>query len=225
MPYKYKPRKKKAGKRFAKPRNNKKVSRWTNLNVFNPGISDKMTVVLRYCETFRLDTMGLGIAASRNYRGNSVFDPRADPFGHQPMFFDQLSILYFHYNVSASRIVVKCVPVSDADDGAILIVTPTRVATASASGEGAMERPRSKYRLMQKASGGSVRIENNATSYQMLPRMLQDQLAQMTANPLEQWYWHVIIDNPTSGNEVRCDITVEINYTCHFSEKRNQSQS
>lgn len=216
--YKYKPRRYK--------RKNKAKSRaptmWTNLNSFNNGITDKLTTKLRYVETFRLDTTGGGLAVARTYVGNSLFQPSLTEAG-QPYFYDQLKVFYKNYTVYSSKIVVKAVAITT-QSGIILNVIPTAAEAFASPIAGSIQRPRSKYRLMDNGSSSS-RIEHHATSRQMIPRWNANQLAETTEDPETPWYWHVIIDNAVAGVDAVADLTVEVEYLCVFSEKLNQVNS
>lgn len=198
-------------------------SKWTNLRSFNNGITDRMTTKLKYFENFRLDSAGSGLLTTRVYRGNSCFDPDFSLGGHAPYFYDQLSILYGQYTVTSSRIIVKAVAIG-ATTGAVIVIVPTRQTFAGATLISNIELPRSKYRLIENG-GPSARIEHVIASNQMIPRWNSNQLALVTANPDEQWFWHILGGSAVTGADSVIDVTVELEYTVSFSEKLNQIQS
>lgn len=190
-------------------------------------IPDKKTIVFRYCEHIRLDTAGSGLPASYVFRGNSCFAPNFSaslPFlTHQPMFWDQVGGgLYQHYRVYKSKIVVKAVSYSNTR-AAILTVHADRQSLTSQNILASLERPRSKYRLIE-SGGGSVRIENMAWTTQMLPNVPSDLTAQFNQNPADQWFWHLSTIGVADTDAV-LDVTVELYYFTQMSERKIQNLS
>lgn len=60
----------------------------------------------RYVETISLDGNGSQVSESAAYRANSIYDPTRTGAGHQPLGYDEMSLLYDYYTVLGSRI--KC---------------------------------------------------------------------------------------------------------------------
>lgn len=69
-------------------------------------LRDKYICKLRYCDEITLNAGIAGVAVGNQYKANSLFDPNITGVGHQPMGFDQLSLVYKKFTVLASTI--KC---------------------------------------------------------------------------------------------------------------------
>lgn len=63
-----------------------------------------------YVDNQKMDAAAYPDVLSYFYRANSIFDPVAAVGGHQPLFHDQLAILYNHYMVVSAKITVKFSP-------------------------------------------------------------------------------------------------------------------
>lgn len=68
-------------------------------------LNTQQRVTLRYSSKFEL-TSGAGVASSRHFSANGLFDPDFAIGGHQPRGFDQLMAMYDHAVVLNSRIEV-----------------------------------------------------------------------------------------------------------------------
>lgn len=102
MPYKHKApisRKKKGkkSKRAVIPR---------NLVVLGKGFPKKSMVNHTYVSSHTM-TSTSGALNYRNFRANGMFDPDQTGTGGQPLYFDQLSAIYRHFQVVGSKITIR----------------------------------------------------------------------------------------------------------------------
>lgn len=66
------------------------------------GFPPKINIKHRYQEVFSLTTAaGAGIS-TQQFRCNGMYDPNHSGAGHQPLYFDQVGIIYDHYTVLRS---------------------------------------------------------------------------------------------------------------------------
>lgn len=72
---------------------------------FGYGFPEKAMVTHKYYEQFNLNS-ALGSLTSYQYRANGMYDPNVTGTGHQPQYFDQLSLIYNHYHVVGSKITI-----------------------------------------------------------------------------------------------------------------------
>lgn len=190
------------------------------------GLPDRYHTIIRYINTFTLDTAGGGFPVSSVYRGNSVFDPDVSGIGGQPMGRDQLAPQYVHYHVNACRCVLKAVlrPSSGGINAGILTLLTGTDSTATTVMLRSMQQARAKYRLL--GSGGqSYRIETKNMSSDILPRFTASQLAFVGSNPPDQWFFHVIAEGITPGTDAVVDCTIELYYDVTFQERVRMTQS
>jgi len=74
------------------------------------GSQKQKIVKLRYCIINELDVEPGGSAVSLFFRANGPYDPEYAVGGHQPMGFDQMSLLYNHYVVLGSKVTATFTP-------------------------------------------------------------------------------------------------------------------
>lgn len=96
--------KKSYGKRRLRARYNAFKPRVLSLR--SPGVPTKIITRLRYCDSKTLGN-GTTTIGSHTFRCNSVYDPDFTGTGHQPLYHDQMSLLYQNYKVLKARIVAK----------------------------------------------------------------------------------------------------------------------
>lgn len=72
---------------------------------FGKGFPKQLQFTHRYYQNGSINSVA-GAIASYNFRCNGMYDPDQSGVGHQPYYFDQLSALYDHYVVTASKITV-----------------------------------------------------------------------------------------------------------------------
>lgn len=87
-----------------------------NLAVLGKGLPKRVLVTHKYVETASINCSSGGVG-SYNWNCNGLYDPNQSGFGHQPMYFDQMSALYNHYTVIGSRIKVTFAPLNISTGG------------------------------------------------------------------------------------------------------------
>lgn len=91
---------------------NKTLGTWNNVSFagFGRTIPTTLTATHRYCVPAVTSSVAAGGTAQIFYKANSLYDPEDAVGGHQPYLFDQLSALYEHYVVVASKMTVILTP-------------------------------------------------------------------------------------------------------------------
>lgn len=186
------------------------------------GIPDRYTCTLKFTDRFRLDTAATGLPTGKTFRGNSVFDPVWAVGGAQPYYYDQITPLYAHYVVWRATIIIRAISVDM--NGNILVVVPTRDSAFGSAITTVMERPRARTALIGQG-GKSYYVKNSATSSAMLPKFTERQLALVSGNPSDEWYFHVVTDSVNPGEDSVLDCVATIYYHVTFYERKNQAGS
>jgi hypothetical protein len=75
------------------------------------GFPDRLETTLRYHMQTALNST-TGSIARQQFRWNSCFDPDFTGSGHQPMYWDQLTVMYDNYIVCSANAVIKFVNTS-----------------------------------------------------------------------------------------------------------------
>jgi hypothetical protein len=185
--------------------------------------------MLTYSDNFGLST-GAGTCGTYIFSGNGLYDPNITGTGHQPMAFDQLMLSYEHYTVLSSKITVT-VRSTDADDsiwvGVSLNAGTTAVTDYNALCEnglivrervGLSTHPTAVRTLVQKV---------DVRDFESVPSVLSDPDLQgsVSANPVEQVYYHVSSWNTENANVAGATFSVFIEYDVMFTEPRKNSAS
>lgn len=69
-------------------------------------LNTKQNVTFRFCYRTSIDGAAAGLAATKIFRANGLYDPYQTGVGHQPRGFDQLMALYANYVVKKATIQV-----------------------------------------------------------------------------------------------------------------------
>jgi hypothetical protein len=189
----------------------------------------KYRTKLNYYDTATIST-GAGSAGTRVYSCNGLYDPDITGTGHQPMPFDQLMLTYEHYVCTSALITVSFRNSSTTATMGIGIsanasATPT-TATQTLIENGVMVRDRlSPYPYP--GSQGSLTFHVNVSKFGSVPDLLDnpDYEGSVSANPVEQSYFHISVWNPDSVSAVDCLTEIWIQYFAIFREPRKNSVS
>ena len=172
-------------------------------------IPDYTLVKLKYQTSFTLN-QGTVHYNQHLFRGNSLKDPDFTGGGHQPTGFDQWSVFYQKYCVTASKI--RCAFFNqDATNNAgpvMVYVLPQKLSTFSPNGRDVTAQRYVKYRTLQEtdASGGQgPGTKGSITSYMTTGAITgrsrktvtteTDLSAHTNADPVQQWYWYCGVEN------------------------------
>lgn len=96
------PRPRKAGRRMYKKRQYRRTGIPQNLGLIVP---EKSVATLKYAAVFS-NAGSTNSYYSWTAKSNSIYDPDESGVGHQPMGFDQLTMMYSNYSVLSSTMIV-----------------------------------------------------------------------------------------------------------------------
>lgn len=227
----FKRRYKKQGfKRVNRRINKKAIVRNTPLRGVNmgAGFPAKLTVTHKYFDRPTMTSTN-GILTINNFTANGMNDPNISGLGHQPLYFDNIGLIYDHYTVIMSRIKVtftntSTVPVY----GMVILNDDTSLANSTFYGQ--MEQTGSKYVVLgTKDSGNDTKT---VTKYFGLTKTygkgkLNDDLyrGSPSTNPSEQMYYSVICQSIDESTTSVVYASVEIEYVAVWSELNDLAQS
>jgi hypothetical protein len=163
--------------------------------------------------------------------GNSANDPFIGFGSAQPVFYDQLGGLYNRYRVIASRVEVTLTNVG----GSGANVNSVTVAVCPTAGNGAfsnladiMAQPWVRYKTCnpeimnpkvfsvrmctEHIEGDTVRVNNSLG-------------ALTTANPSEEWYWHIGAQSKVTGTSISVALKIKWIGEVEFYARATQAQS
>lgn len=186
-----------------------------NYNSVDMGLGFPKTVKMahRYYQTFDLGNIG-GAVARAQFVCNGMYDPDVAVGGHQPLYFDQMSGVYDHYTVIASRITLTMNQASTGNTSASVALwinddttaTPTLTALQEQSSASigvlspinANPLVLTKAWSAKKAFGGSVLGNDNLQG-------------SASANPAEVQVFDISVwpQNLTSTQSYNCQVLIE----------------
>jgi len=191
-------------------------------------LGQSYTTTLTYMErNIPITPLAGGAVGGYNFSVNGLFEPNITGTGHQPLGFDELMSMYFHYAVTGAHIYIDCTNTDATYSmfcGVRLSSTPsvafnvetiieqglTSVAYLNVAGSGA-------------ASSGAIDIGCSVAKFLNRKDVLDDQdlRGDAASNPLEQVYFQLFVapDEPFLGTIVRCNIRIEYHVT--FLEPRS----
>lgn len=172
----------------------------------------------------------LGAQAIHRFRANGMYDPDQTSTGHQPMFFDQMTALYDHFVVIASKIQVNFV-LNECTSGVICTLTlddDTSTYTSNKP-EAMVEGGRTAWGIGTPDDRNQIILSRSFSPKRFLGRSkpLSDPelKGSSSGDPTEQAYYVVGVestDGATPGN-IRC--WVEIDYVAVWIEPKEIGQS
>lgn len=187
------------------------------------GFPKQLRVKHRYVEGVNLVSTS-GSLALQNFRCNGLFDPNQTGGGHQPMYYDNLTPLYNHYVVMASKITVHFAAVFNSNPVACVgIFINNDTTTTPANYEACAEQSTASYTLMAGASDEIVtRSKSWSASENWGGSILANTTLQGTdgADPSEQQFytiWHAPFG--AESGTVACLVTIE--YDCVWRELKD----
>lgn len=183
-------------------------------------------VRLRYVDNFALNP-SLTTPATAVFRANGMYDPDASGGGHQPLGYDQFSVLYDHARVIGAKMTVTFFPTDldtvvgiylDDDYGGIGLLSNT------------LEQPNTRKRY---CAGGSERAVS-VTQYFSADKFLGKAAARSDSNkqqlgiadPSEEVYFHIFTYSAASGGDPASqNVIVNIEYIAMLSEPKTLASS
>lgn len=186
--------------------------------------------VLRYCDQHTL-TSSAGLLSSYVYRANSLFDPNFTGTGHQPMGFDQWSLLYNHYVVLGAKITVQMIVDNSTTIPAVYgIYLSDSTSTTYTDWQSYREARKGTMIPIQGNAGQTIKPCTGKFSAKKFYNVADvrdnfDRMGALTAaNPNEGAYFICWYQNQTGGTDTQ-SFMVTIDYIVEFSEPRELSPS
>ena len=193
------------------------------------GFPNKILVKHKYCQNVGL-TSTTGTFASTQFKCNGMFQPPASG-GHQPMYFDQMTALYDHFVVIASKCKIIVSP-----DSASAMTKPAVVglyvnddtSVQYTSTTGVQEYQKGKTKLINWNAVKPISLSEywSAKKYFGKNPLSNDNLqGSASADPAEMSYYTICLQDVTTTQTCTVDILVEIEYIAIWKELKDISQS
>jgi len=192
------------------------------LTRYPTGFPKRMTFTHRYVEVVQL-TATAGLPASYIFSANGMYDPNITGTGHQPIYFDNLCAIYDHYTVFRSRIRYQIVSQSHfrvatyIDDDTSIVTDPTSAA----------EQPSgARFGLSPYTTETAYRTQLSWAAKDVFGGDVWDNDALQgtaSANPAEQSYFVIQMQEAAGTGTVSASVAVEIEYEAGWDELKTQA--
>jgi len=152
---------------------------------------------------------------------NGLFDPNTSIGGHQPMGFDQITSIYNHYHVVASRIKVTCIRTGTSANALVSLYIDDDTTISATNAETMAERPGGRMISCWPAAGNIKSVYHSYNAQAMFggEAFGNDSLqGTVSANPTEGAFYTIGFNTNTSST---VDVLVEITYKVIWSELKS----
>jgi len=219
--YKKKPRARKAVPR----KSVKAITRTTKfLDTVNlgGGFPMKLKVTHKYCQTLDL-VSSLGITGHYLFSCNGMYDPDVTGIGGQPMAYDQISVLYDHYQVIGAKFTARILP-SSAGNPAMQV--GVRINDSTVTGQSFLQLKENNGACTRVISSGATSDKPTVIVCHWSPKKVfggsilaqEDMKGTISSNPIEQSYFQLFnqcFDGISSGS---LTFAIEIEYIAIWTE-------
>lgn len=205
-----------------------KVFNTPRTSLYSTGFPERMRMKHKYRESLHL-TGTAGASATYIFSCNGMYDPNITGTGHQPMFFDNMAALYDHYTVLNAKITVVYIPTPQSTITSHNFVVGLLDASAFATNNSNYlgENPSMTSLVVQASSNNQVNIITKYWNAERVfgSRALSDSQLRGTpsANPSEQTYFGIMIQDTLAIGTAEGDISVTIEYDSMWTEAKNQT--
>lgn len=202
----------------------------TRLSKITTGLPNNLLTKLTYVDSIKLDNTGSpGIAATQQFRLNSLYDPDYTNTGHQPYLYDQLAALYAHYCVYGVKVEFS-VGTETTTSPVLIAVQPTTAISTPSDAELGAERPNSNL-LVVDAGGAAQKFSKYykiADVFGVTKRnILTDDLFQsaITTSPTRIAYLNISAVSQDKAVVCTANFTFKLTFYARFNLRIDQSES
>lgn len=196
---------------------------WNSARI-GQGFPKKLNVTHRWCQTLSLSTNAAGARNDFLFSCNGMFDPSFTGGAHQPLYFTQLSALYDHYTVIASKIKLT-MKKSDVATNTVMYanLSINDDTTVTAGFLAQMEHPSAVKGVLNGYDDTLVLVKKWSAKQTFGGSVLGNDNLQgtITANPTEQSFFHLAVDSSVGTILTTSTMIVEIDYIAVWDELRD----
>lgn len=176
----------------------------------------------RYDELISISST-TGIPGSYVFSTNGMYDPNVTGTGHQPMFFDNMSLVYNHYTVFKSKITISAVSVVPFELS-LGIDDDTNIPTQTTA---ANENSDTISRLVPLYQGRAITLTRNWSAKAAFGGDIfdnDDLQGNLTNNPVEQMYYYILA-RTADGSTNTIIVKVQLEYFAVWDELKTQASN
>jgi len=195
-------------------------------NLRHTGFPDQLEVRHKYAAAYTLSSAS-GIFVSNLFSANGMFDPFITGTGTQPLYFDQLSAIYDHYTVTASKCTITAVGAGSTSGPGVYvaILQDDDTNTNYTNITDAIQDDVTSWGLTGGVNNAPLKLVKyfNASKAYGIKDVPGDSTMSGTgsSNPSEQHYFRICAQELAFTNTVLVNYTIEIEYTAMWRERKD----
>lgn len=180
--------------------------------------------------TQRVTLVGVaGATTNQTFSCNGLYDPDTTGTGKQPYYFDQLTNIYRHYTVLASKLTVRvCGRAANSVPSLFTIYINDDATVLHTNADNAAENPTAVFKMIGPGSNDEVVLRKAwKASENFGPGVISDPNLQGTdtANPAEQQHFSMVYNALDGSSSVTVDMICTIEYQTIWQELREVQTS
>jgi len=197
------------------------IPRWAGKT--STGFPRELRIRHRYVQlnTF---TSALGVTGTYDFSCNGMYDVDLTGAGHQPLYFDQLSAIYNHYTVVASKITVKCSTPNTANAAGTVfgIYINDDTTKPSANVSDLLEQSSAVYRNIASGAGELVLTKKWNAKENFGPAIGDPNLqGSSSANPVEAQNFTCVFKSADTTSTISMYVIVTVEYDAIWQELKD----
>jgi len=194
------------------------------------GFPDQMTSTLRYSQYF-FQNSASGAMTVTPIHANSMYDPYQPAGGHQPMYYDNLMLIYNHWVVLKATMKITWVGTTTSEVPCVVGVYVNDDATTVPSGyTAACEQSSARFSIMP-SSATDLPVTIYAPPYDAVktfgPNPMGNSALRGAAgsNPTETNFWSVFMAVIDGSSTASAYCKIDVTYTAVFFELKDQAEN
>lgn len=191
-------------------------------------LGQKFIFKTRYFDNIELNATTGGIPSAYVFRLNSLYDVDYTSLGHQPMGFDQIMPLYFHYTVNSVKITLL-LSNHDNDYDQLIVAQVKGNFTSSLNIPEIIENSNSKWTVLSTKRGGQavtkMTINVNMRKYFGRTNLDMQYSGTESSSPIEQVYLHLVAGPLESIDANKVHVSILLEYNATLTEPKQLGQS
>lgn len=187
------------------------------------GFPDMMYVPLKYVETIEFSGTNF---ANHEFSGNKPSDPNNTGSGHQPMYWDEYTVLYNRWLAYSCSIRLEMINSSTAATNVCLLPAVALFPVLDVSK--VQEQPHARHVLVGNFGTNRATLRHNMSTRKIRGEtVMDDEFSGQgnLGNPQRQWFWGIVMQTVPQSILLNLVIKFTLVYQIRFFKRNVQEQS
>jgi len=194
------------------------------------GFPDQMNSTLRYTQYF-FQNSASGAMTVTPIHANSMYDPYQPAGGHQPMYFDNLMLIYNHWVVLKATLKVTWIGTTTSEVPSVVgVYVNDDATTVPSTWSAACEQSSARHTIMP-SSATDLPVTVYAQPYDVVkvfganPQANSNLRGSAAANPSELSFWSVFMGTVDGTSTASAYCKIDITYSAVFFELKDVAEN